>query len=128
MTSVPRHLTQSNHDDWDWPLAPSDQQHMDRFALLRPIRYEFNTQIDRELLEGCQGKALSINISSGGMLLLMKQAPALQQVMKVHVPTPISLAEIPTLAEVRWTRPLPLGSPEMIYLVGVKFIFLGITE
>ena len=128
MTTVPRHLTQPNHDDWDWPLAPSDQQHMDRFALLRPIRYEFNTQIDRKLLEGCQGKALSINISSGGMLLLMKQAPALQQVMKVHVPTPISLAEIPTLAEVRWTRPLPVGSPEMIYLVGVKFIFLGITE
>jgi hypothetical protein len=58
----------------------------------------------------------------------MKQAPALQQVMKVHVPTPISMAQIPTLAEVRWTRPLPLVSHEMICLVGVKFIFLGITE
>jgi hypothetical protein len=58
----------------------------------------------------------------------MKQAPALQQVMKVHVPTAISMAQIPTLAEVRWTRPLPLVPHEMIYLVGVKFIFLGITE
>jgi hypothetical protein len=101
---------------------------MDRFALLRPIRYEFNAQIDPELLVGRQGKALSINISSGGMLLLMKQAPPLQQVMKVHVPTPISLAQIPTLAEVRWTRPLPLVSHEMMYLVGVKFIFMGINE
>jgi len=70
------------------------------------------------------GKALSVNISSGGMLILMEQAPALEQVMKVYVPTPITVAETPTLAEVRWTRRLPFGKANGgAYFVGLKFIF-----
>jgi hypothetical protein len=71
------------------------------------------------------GKALSVNISSGGMLVLMEQAPAIEQVMKVHVPTPITVAGTPTLAEVRWTRKLPIGKSNGngVYFVGLKFIF-----
>jgi c-di-GMP-binding flagellar brake protein YcgR len=70
------------------------------------------------------GKALTLNISSGGMLVLMEQAPAIEQVMKVYVPTPISKAETPTLAEVRWSRRLPFGKTNGgAYFVGLKFIF-----
>jgi len=73
---------------------------------------------------GHWGKALSVNISSGGMLILMEQAPAIEQVMKVYVPTPITVAETPTLAEVRWTRRLPFGKANGgAYFVGLKFIF-----
>ena len=72
-----------------------------------------------------QGKALSVNISSGGMLLVMQQAPGIEQVLKVHVPTPTSLAETPTLAEVRWTRKIPFGrhNGDGLYFVGLKFMF-----
>jgi len=71
------------------------------------------------------GKALSLNISSGGMLVLMDQVPTIEQVMKVYVPTPISMAETPTLAEVRWIRKLPFGKPNGngAYFVGLKFMF-----
>jgi hypothetical protein len=71
------------------------------------------------------GKALSLNISGGGMLVLMDQAPAIKQVMKVYVPTPITATETPTLAEVRWTRKLPFGKPNgnEAYFVGLKFMF-----
>jgi hypothetical protein len=71
------------------------------------------------------GKALSLNISSGGMLVLMDQAPQVQQVLKVYVPTPITIAETPTLAEVRWTRKLPFGKTNGSgpYFVGLKFMF-----
>jgi hypothetical protein len=71
------------------------------------------------------GKALSLNISSGGMLILMDHAPQIEQVMKVSVPTPITLAETPTLAEVRWIRKLPFGKPNSdgAYFVGLKFMF-----
>jgi c-di-GMP-binding flagellar brake protein YcgR len=71
------------------------------------------------------GKALTLNISSGGMLLVMDQAPSVQQVMKVYVPTPITAAETPTLAEVRWMRRLPFGkiNTNGAYFVGLKFIF-----
>jgi hypothetical protein len=71
------------------------------------------------------GKALSLNISSGGMLLVMDQAPSVEQVMKVYVPTPITAAETPTLAEVRWMRRLPFGKTNGngAYFVGLKFVF-----
>jgi hypothetical protein len=59
------------------------------------------------------------------MLLVMDQAPSVQQVMKVYVPTPITAAETPTLAEVRWMRRLPFGkiNTNGAYFVGLKFIF-----
>jgi hypothetical protein len=71
------------------------------------------------------GKALSLNISSGGMLILMDQAPAVEQVLKVYVPTPVTIAETPTLAEVRWTRKLPFEkmNGNGPYFVGLKFMF-----
>jgi len=71
------------------------------------------------------GQVLSLNISSGGMLVLMDQLPSIEQVMKVYVPTPINMADIPTLAEVRWTKKLPFGKPSGngAFFVGLKFIF-----
>jgi hypothetical protein len=71
------------------------------------------------------GQLLSLNISNGGMLVLMNQPPSIEQVMKVHVPTPITMADIPTLAEVRWTRKIPFGQPngEGAFFVGLKFLF-----
>jgi hypothetical protein len=71
------------------------------------------------------GQLLSLNISNGGMLVLMEQPPSIEQVMKVHVPTPITRADIPTLAEVRWTKQIPFGQPngEGAFFVGLKFLF-----
>jgi hypothetical protein len=59
------------------------------------------------------------------MLLLMEQAPGIEQVLKVYVPTPITLTETPTLAEVRWTRkvPFPKLKESESYFVGLKFLF-----
>jgi c-di-GMP-binding flagellar brake protein YcgR len=111
-------------NEWDWPISMDFQKHNERVALLRPIPYEMTTAVDDPSASAHQGKALSVNISSGGMLILMEQAPAIEQVMKVYVPTPISVAETPTLAEVRWTRRLPFGkSNGGAYFVGLKFMF-----
>ncbi len=111
--------------EWDWPILPSQQKHSERVALLRPIPYELTAPLEQEELGSPHGKALSLNISSGGMLVLMDHAPTLEQVMKVHVPTPLSLAETPTLAEVRWTRQIPFGTGNgtEAFFVGLKFLF-----
>jgi PilZ domain len=111
--------------EWEWPIAKDLQKHNERVALLRPISYEMTTLMDEQLDSARIGKALSLNISSGGMLLLMDQAPEVEQVLKVLVPTPTSLAETPTLAEVRWTRRLPFGhdNGQGTYFVGLKFMF-----
>jgi hypothetical protein len=77
--------------------------------MLRPIPYELTRPADELAPSGGEGKALSLNISSGGMLILMEQAPPVEQVLKVFVPTPVTVAETPTLAEVRWARRIPFG-------------------
>lgn len=83
------------------------------------------TQVDNPSDSAASGKALSLNISSGGMLVLMDHAPEVEQVLKVLVPTPTSSAGTPTLAEVRWTRKLPFGASrnDGAYFVGLKFLF-----
>ena len=111
--------------EWEWPIAQDLQKHNERVALLRPIPYEMTTPVHEPSDSTRSGKALSLNISNGGMLVLMDQAPDVEQVLKVLVPTPTSLAETPTLAEVRWTRRLPFGraNAQGTYFVGLKFIF-----
>ncbi len=111
--------------EWEWPMTDSQKSHSERAALLRPIPYEMTTPVEGPAASTRSGKALSLNISSGGMLVLMEQAPDVEQVLKVYVPTPITCAETPTLAEVRWTRRLPFSrqNGEGAHFVGLKFIF-----
>ena len=111
----------SNH--WDWPIVSNHQKHSERVALLRPITYELTAPLDQEAPAPRRGKALSLNISSGGMLLLMEQPPTVEQVVKIKVPTPLALAETPTLAEVRWVRPAPFPTDADVSFVGLKFLF-----
>src|SRR6185437_2361798 len=106
--------------EWEWRIRDSYENHSERAALLRPILYEMTASEagNGNLVKG--GKALSLNISSGGMLGLMDQAPDVEQVLKIYVPTPITIAETPTLAEVRWIRKLPIGdtNSHVTYFVG----------
>ncbi|MBY0249556.1 MAG: PilZ domain-containing protein [Nitrospiraceae bacterium] len=106
-------------------MKDSHENHSERAALLRPIPYEMTATIEGAPVATPSGRALSLNISSGGMLILMDQAPQVDQVLKVYVPTPVTVAETPTLAEVRWTRKLPFGrvNGSGAYFVGLKFMF-----
>jgi len=111
--------------EWEWPMTDCQKSHSERAALLRPILYDMTTPVEDPYASTHSGKALSLNISNGGMLVLMDQVPAIEQVMKVYVPTPITAADTPTLAEVRWIRKLPFGRDNGAgpYFVGLKFMF-----
>ena len=111
--------------EWEWPIATDLQKHQERVALLRPIPFEMTTQINGPSDPVINGKALSLNISSGGILVLMDYAPEVEQVLKILVPTPTNSVGTPTLAEVRWTRKVPFGrqNGQGTYFVGLKFIF-----
>jgi hypothetical protein len=118
--------------NWEWPIAASRQQHAERVALMRAIPYDvlhsMSTSPEQESPEefvAHQGKGLSLNLSSGGMLLLMDHLPKVNQAMRVHVPTPVNKAKTPTLAEVRWTRKLPVETFPGMYFVGLKFVLSG---
>jgi hypothetical protein len=110
---------------WEWPMIDSQNGHSERAALMRPILYEMTPSAEAPAAAASVGKVLSLNISSGGMLVLMDQSPKIGQVLRVLVPTPISQTETPTLAEVRWTRRVPFDQPDgnATHFVGLKFMF-----
>ena len=110
---------------WKWPMTDSQNGHPERGSLMRPIPYEMTPSVGVPALAARVGKVLSLNISSGGMLVLMDQSPEIGQVLKVLVPTPVLQTETPTLAEVRWTRRLPFEQPDgnEVHFVGLKFMF-----
>ncbi len=115
---------------WDWTIATTTHQHLERIAMMREIPYETTTFVefeeegapgtDRVLAE--RGKALSLNISPGGMLLLSDKAPHIEQVLRINVPTVAGPATVPTLAEVRWVRPVPFPGQHGLHFVGVRFL------
>ncbi len=113
-------------EEWlDWP---SRRQDPERLVLMREIFYQMTSLIgsgdahNGDRAAGQLAKALSLNISSGGMLLLMDYTPELERGVRVHVPSPVLNAYIPTLAEVRWVRKIPLGQWDNLWLVGLRFL------
>lgn len=127
-------------NEYAWLVTPSPEQHRERYSLMRSIPYEVTAIIEgpdrqdddeeeemllgQQITKGSPGTALSLNICSGGMLLLMEGDPGMGAVVKLHVPTPILTAKTPTLAEVRWVRRLPFeaGGSDNLHFVGMKFI------
>lgn len=67
---------------------------------------------------------LPLNISSKGLLALMDCEPAIDQVMRVSVPSPCHGVSTPTLVDVRWTRKVPLlpDNVKAVYFVGMRFV------
>lgn len=74
-----------------------------------------------------QGKAISLNSSSGGVLLLMPHTPQVQQTFEVYAPTPWGEGNPLSLVEVRWTRRISRDSGESMCLVGLK-VLLRVSE
>lgn len=117
-------------ESWQWVLARPDAHRKDRTALIREIPFEISAlapldpvPAPRQEFPGSQGmKALSLNLSQGGMLLLMTYIPSVDQVLRLQIPTMSGPTHVPTLAEVRWVRAVPLPSSIGVNFVGVKFL------
>lgn len=102
------------------PVQHERRRH-ERVAFTTACPYEFSESIGHDSVAIHQGKALSMNISAGGMLLFMDHAPPVQKVFELRV-RGSQLVKTPTLVEVRWTRAIPIEDNEKRYLVGVKFL------
>jgi len=111
--------------EWAYQSLVREPLRENRFPLMRPVSYErteaFSEAGGVEGHEGQNGLALSLNVCSGGMCLLMDWEPQRQEVLRVHVPMPIALSKTPTLAEVCWRRPVPFDH-NGLYFVGMKFV------
>lgn len=70
-----------------------------------------------------QGFGHAINRSITGMLLLLPEQVNKRQVVEIQVPSKAKNKQPTTLAEVCWTRPIPVSARVKLYLVGTRFLF-----
>lgn len=92
-----------------------------RAAFIEYCPYEIRESLGDDAIAIHQGEALSVNISKGGMLLLMDQSPPVRQVFEIQVPASTT-GKTPRLVEVCWTRQIPIEDFGSRCLVGVKFL------
>lgn len=102
-------------------FSPSHRRQWPRGTLVTPCSYLLTDTSDPGSVRYQQGHALSINVSSGGMLLLLGYPARERQILEIRVPTPADTTT-PTLAEVRWAKPIPAEEGEGLYLAGVRFL------
>ncbi|MEW6323793.1 MAG: PilZ domain-containing protein [Nitrospirota bacterium] len=101
---------------------PNGHRRPNRLPFLRPITYALGAPGS---VESAQQKnpAAAINISEGGLCLLVKEPINETDIIRVDLPLADVSTTSATLAEVKWLKPAPwstMQSPE--YFVGVQFL------
>lgn len=69
-----------------------------------------------------QGRALTVNLSQGGLLLMMEGQLALYQRLRIGLRRNATNEVASELVEVCWTRSVPALHQGDVFFVGVKFI------
>lgn len=105
-------------------VAPAvhDRRHDDRLAVGKACSLEMNESLDEQSIVFHQGEALLLNISSGGMSLLMEPAPRVRDLVEIRT-SGSKCGHTLSLLEVRWTRQLLIEEHGSRYLVGCRFRF-----
>ncbi len=118
-------------EGWEGALVEVQRRQSRRVPLMCIIQYDTSDAYETDdgeewtepaVIQRREGEALSINISSGGILLMMDWDPHPNGVLKVSVPTPVTFARTPTLARVRWKRQTPYKAQDPLYFVGLQFV------
>jgi c-di-GMP-binding flagellar brake protein YcgR len=100
-----------------------ERRSSERVPLIQSCPYELSTFHPAGTVDLSHGHAYTVNVSHGGMLLLMTQVPSTKQVFEVQAPAPDKPEMTLKLVEVRWTSRVPAADEGIMYLVGVKFLF-----
>jgi PilZ domain len=100
-----------------------ERRSSERLPRILSCLYELTRVSGSDTVEFSEGLTLSLNISAGGMLLLMPHSPEERKVFEVHVPSPAKPEKTTKLVEVCWTREFSFGVGAKVHLVGVKSLF-----
>jgi hypothetical protein len=84
--------------------------------------YEMIEAIEEESVVIEQGKAIALNRSTEGMLLCMRPAPHVMQMIEVRIPC-YRWCRTATVFDVRWIRSVHMESFGHLYLVGCRRVF-----
>src|SRR5262245_35157062 len=110
-------------EDKSGELEMSQQQERrdsDRVSPIRVCLFELANLLSNDTVEASEGRALTLNMSSGGLLLMLPRSVGERQVFEIKAPSLTDETRSTKLVEVRWTRPLPVNVHTTMHLVGVK--------
>ena len=110
--------------EWATPPAEGIREHErdTRVAVMERCAFALSQMIGEHIVAVHEGVALVLNVSSGGMLLLMSHAPEFGQHLTIGMPRGIATDDGVRLADVRWTRAVAHSGRRMKYLTGVRFL------
>ena len=67
----------------------------------------------------CEGQLVTVNRSAHGILLMMREAPRVNQLIEVHS-TKLGWLRSMMVYQVRWTRPIQIELQDDMFLVGCR--------
>ncbi len=118
--NTPSDMTSSEWGKWNH-LLPNWHER-DRHPLMQMVTIERSTlQAVGDEMPTPKIMGVTVNVSSGGLCLLVDWSPKLGEILRVHLPLATVEAKTPTLADVRWLRPLPFEACRLA-MVGLKFL------
>ena len=100
----------------------TDRRCESRMDYRRLCSYEMIEVIEEESFVIEQGKAITLNRSTEGVLLCMRQAPHVMQMIEVRIPRS-KWGRTMNVFDVRWVRPVHVESYGHLYLVGCRRMF-----
>ena len=108
---------------WEaWSQVRPTLSRQERVPIMQSVLFERATpRMGQEGVMLHSRLGLSLNMSSTGLCLLVNELPPVGEVWRVSVPSSAVGIRTPTLADVRWTKPLPLAQCGL-FAVGLKFI------
>jgi hypothetical protein len=118
--TTPTDMTSSEWEKWNHFSLNWNQR--DRHPLMQVVTIERSTlRVVGDALPIPKIMGLTVNVSSGGLCLFSDWSPKIGEILRVHLPMATVEATTPTLADVRWVRPLPFDGSGLV-MVGLKFI------
>ena len=100
----------------------SDHRCESRMDYRHLCSYEMIEAIEEESVVIEQGEAITLNRSTEGVLLCMRQAPHVMQMIEVRTPRS-RWGRTMTVFDVRWVRPVHVESYGHLYLAGCRRMF-----
>jgi len=88
----------------------------------RMCSYEMVDALEEESFIIEQGETLALNRSTEGMLLFMRRAPHVKQLIEVHA-SRSGWGRTVSIFETRWAKPVPVEAQGNLNLVGCRRIF-----
>ena len=90
---------------------------------MRACPYELTRPVGGDAVKLSEGYGYSLNMSVGGMLLLLPEEVDTRQVFEIQTPSEARKEQVTKLVEVCWAHPVPVDARVNMYLVGIRFLF-----